>query len=98
MEQSALVLAVPMMAGPQILSSIIFVTGKNPVRISVAYVAAVAPAATVGIFAATVIAGRRGNSVSLGDDSGPTAAAQAIQTGLVGLLIFMSIKSYLGRK
>src|SRR5215212_6367179 len=42
-------LAITMMAGPQILSAIIFVTGDNPVKVSLAYVAA------VGVAAATVV-------------------------------------------
>jgi small neutral amino acid transporter SnatA (MarC family) len=39
-------LAITMMAGPQILSAIVFVTADNPFEVSLAYVAAVATAAT----------------------------------------------------
>ena len=40
MDTAILPLAITMMAGPQILSAIIFVTGSEPVKVSLAYVAA----------------------------------------------------------
>jgi len=91
-------LAITMMAGPQILSAIIFVTGDNPVKVSLAYVAAVGVAAATAVLVWFLIAGLVGGSLNLNDSSGPTTAAEVIQVVLVGLLILASIKAYLGRE
>jgi Sap, sulfolipid-1-addressing protein len=91
-------LAITMMAGPQILSAIIFVTGGDAVKTSIAYVAAVAVAASAAVLVWFLIAGAVGNSLNLNDSSGPTTAATVIQIVLVGLLILASIKAYLGRE
>jgi hypothetical protein len=91
-------LAITMMAGPQILSAIIFVTGEGAVRVSLAYVAAVAIAASIAVLVWFLLAGALGDSLNLNDSSGPTTAAKVIQIVLVGLLILASIKTYLGRE
>jgi hypothetical protein len=91
-------LAITMMAGPQILSAIIFVTGDDPVRVSLAYVGAVAIAAIVATLAWFLLAGVLGGGLNLNDSSGTTTAAKAIQLALVGLLILASLKAYLGRE
>ena len=49
MNLQILPLAITMMAGPQIMSAIIFVTASKPVRLSAAFLATVAIAATVGV-------------------------------------------------
>lgn len=87
-----------MMAGPQILSAIIFVTGEGAVKVSLAYVAAVAAAASAAVLVWFLLAGALGDSLNLNDSSGPTTAAKVIQVVLVGLLILASIKTYLGRE
>ncbi|HEY8109023.1 MAG TPA: GAP family protein [Patescibacteria group bacterium] len=97
MDTSALVLAVPMMAGPQILSSIIFVTGKSPVRTSMAYVAGIALAIVAGLSVATLLAHALNTHASIGGSSGPTKLGIAIQLGLVAILIFLAVRSYLNR-
>jgi Sap-like sulfolipid-1-addressing protein len=91
-------LAITMMAGPQILSAIIFVTAANPVKVSLSYVTAVAVAAAVATLVWYLLAGVLGNSVDLNDSSGQTTAAKVIQVALVGLLILASLKAYLGRQ
>jgi hypothetical protein len=91
-------LAITMMAGPQILSAIIFVTGEGAVRVSVAYVVAVAVAASTAVLVWYLLAGVLGDSLNLNDSSGPTTAAKVVQIVLVGLLILASIKAYLGRE
>lgn len=93
-----LALAITMMAGPQILSAIIFVTGEGAVRVSAAYVAAVAVAAGVAVLVWYLLAGAIGGGLDLNDSSGPTTAALIIQIVLVGLLILASVKAYLGRQ
>jgi hypothetical protein len=89
-------LAVTMMAGPQILSAIIFVTGRRPVAASLAFVIAVPIAMSVMILIFMGLAGLFEDS--LRDDSGPSGAAEVIQVALVGLLILASVKAYLGRE
>jgi Sap, sulfolipid-1-addressing protein len=91
-------LAVTMMAGPQILSAIIFVTGEGAIRVSLAYVAAVAVAAAVAVLVWYLLAGALGSGLNLNNSSGPTTAAVVIQIVLVGLLILASVKAFLGRE
>ena len=63
MNLQILPLAITMMAGPQIMSAIIFVTTSRPVKLSAAFLAAVAIAATVGVAIFLAL----GNNFSLGD-------------------------------
>jgi hypothetical protein len=91
-------LAITMMAGPQILSAIIFITGEGAVRVSLAYVAAVALATSTAVLVWFLLAGALGDKLNMNDSSGPTTAAVVVQLVLVGLLIFASIKTYLGRE
>jgi hypothetical protein len=91
-------LAITMMAGPQILSAILFVTGEDAIKVSVAYVAAVAVAASTAVLVWFLLAGVLGGSLNLNSSSGPTTVATVIQIALVALLILASIKAYLGRE
>jgi hypothetical protein len=91
-------LAIPMMAGPQILSAIIFVTAENPVKVSLAYVAAVAIAVTIGTLIFYGLASVLGSGVSLNSSSGQTTAGKVIEIALVALLLVASLKAYLGRQ
>jgi Sap, sulfolipid-1-addressing protein len=84
-----------MMAGPQILSAIIFVTGNQPVRVSLAYVAGVALAAVVSVLFWYLLAGALNLS---GSASQPSTAGHIVSLVLVGLLILASIKAFLGRE
>ncbi|MDP4000041.1 MAG: GAP family protein [bacterium] len=97
MDTGALVLAIPMMAGPQVLSSIIFVTGRRPVRTSVAYVVAIAAAIAVGLGASTQLAHLFNTQAAIGGSGGPTKLGTTIQLVMVGVLIFLAVRSYLTR-
>jgi hypothetical protein len=98
MNVEVLPLAITMMAGPQIMSAIIFVTAKKAVPVSAAFVAAVAIAATLGTAIALGLANLLGDATSLGDSSGAGSKGSVIQYVLVGLLVLAAIKTYVGRE
>jgi hypothetical protein len=97
MNLQVLPLAITMMAGPQIMSAILFVTAEKAVATSVAFVAGVAIAATAGVAIALGIAGLLGDNTSLGSASDSGSTGSVIQYVLVGLLILAAAKAYLGR-
>ncbi|MSU76037.1 GAP family protein [Patescibacteria group bacterium] len=97
MDTSIVPLAITMMAGPQILSAIIFATSKKPIKASAAFTLGVAIAVTLGVFITTTIASAIGAQASSGT-SEPSTAAQAVQIGLVALLIFAAFRSYRKRE
>jgi Sap, sulfolipid-1-addressing protein len=80
------------------MSALIFVTANKPLKLSAAFLAGVTIAVTVGVTITFTLATLLGNSVSLGDPSNKGSLGQIIQYLLVGLLIFLSIKSYVGRE
>jgi len=94
MSLQILPLAITMMLGPQIMSAIIFVTTSKPVKLSAYFLAAVAIAATMGVAIFLAL----GNNVSLGDPNDNGSTGNIIQYVLVGLLVLLSIKNYLGRE
>jgi hypothetical protein len=94
MNQAILPLAITMMAGPQIMSAIIFVTASKPVKLSATFLAAVAIAATVGVAIFLAL----GNSFSLGDPSDNGSTGYVVQYVLVGLLVLLAIKNYVRRE
>ena len=97
MSLAVLPLAITMNAGPQIMSALIFVTASKPLKLSAYFLAGVVIAVTVGVTVTFSLATVFGNSVSLGDSSDSGSAGNIIQYLLVGLLVFASIRSYLGR-
>jgi hypothetical protein len=99
MDAHVLPLAVTMMAGPQIISSIIFVTRESgAVRVSLAYVSAIFLAACVGILICIGLAKLLGNAVDLTGSGGEgSTAAKVIQIVLVGLLIVRALMIYVNR-
>jgi hypothetical protein len=99
MDLHILPLAITMMAGPQIISSIIFVTRESgAVKVSLAYVSAIFLAACVGILACIGLAHVLGNAVDLTGSGGEgSAAAKVIQIALVGLLIARALMVYINR-
>lgn len=97
MNLQILPLAITMMAGPQIMSAIVLVTGERPVKASAAFVAAVAAAAATSVGLAMLLFTAAGTSVDLSSESEPTTGATAGQLVLVGLLILLSIKTWVGR-
>ncbi len=91
-------LAITMMAGPQIMSAIIFVTARKVVPVSAAFVTGVAIAATLGTAAALGLASLLDDATSLGDSSDSGSKGSVIQYVLVGVLIVAAIKTYVGRE
>jgi hypothetical protein len=98
MSLAVLPLAITMNAGPQIMSAIIFVTAPKALRLSAYFLVGVIIAVTVGVTVTYTLATVLGNSVSLGDPSDSGSIGNIIQYLLVGLLVILSIRSYLGRQ
>jgi hypothetical protein len=98
MNLQILPLAITMMAGPQIMAAIIFVTASKPVKISASFIAGVAIATTVGVIIALTIASLLGSGISFGDSSDNGSTGHIIQYLLVGLLVALAVKNYLGRE
>lgn len=96
MELAILPLAITTMLGPQLLASIIFITGKkDPVKVSLGYLAGILFAASTFIIAVFAVAKLFGFSP---DAAGhPPKSANVIESILVGLLIFASLRTYLTR-
>jgi len=98
MSLAVIPLAITMNAGPQIMSAIIFVTANKPLKLSAYFITGVVIAVTAGVTITYTLATLLGNSVSLGDSSDSGSLGNIIQYLLVGLLIFLSIRSYVGRE
>jgi small neutral amino acid transporter SnatA (MarC family) len=78
MDLQILSLAITMMAGPQIMSAIIFLTTPKPLKVSAAFVIGVAIATTVGVAIALAIASLLASNGSLGDGARRRAPAAAL--------------------
>jgi Sap, sulfolipid-1-addressing protein len=98
MSLSVIPLAITMNAGPQIMSAIIFVTAPKALKLSAYFLAGVVIAVTVGVTVTYTLASVLGNTISLGDSSDNGSLGNIIQYVLVGLLVVLSIRSYLGRE
>jgi hypothetical protein len=98
MSLAVIPLAITMNAGPQIMSAIIFVTANKPLKLSAYFLGGVVIAVTVGVTVTYTLANVLGNSVSLGDSSSSGSLGNIIQYLFVGLLIFLSSKSYVNRE
>jgi hypothetical protein len=98
MSLSVIPLAITMNAGPQIMSAIIFITASKPLKLSAYFLAGVVMAVVVGVTVTYTLADVLGNSISLGDSSDNGSLGNIIQYVLVGLLVLLSIRSYLGRE
>ena len=98
MNLAVLPLAITMNAGPQIMSAIVFVTAPKPLKLSAYFLAGVVIAVTAGVTVTYTLATVLGNSVSLGDPSNSGSIGNIIQYVLVGLLVFLSIRSYVRRE
>jgi cytochrome c biogenesis protein CcdA len=97
MNEQILPLAITMMAGPQIMSAIVFVTSKDVVRLSLAFIAGAAIGVTTGVIVAKGLASLLGSNVSLGDSSDSGSAGKIIQFGLVALLALSMIRNWVKR-
>lgn len=98
MNLQILPLALTMMMGPQELSAIVFVTTPRAVKVSLAYIAGVALAATAGTAITTFVISALGANIVGSDSSSDTSTGTVIQVVFVGLLIAFAIKSYVTRK
>jgi hypothetical protein len=98
MSLAVIPLAITMNAGPQIMSAIIFVTANKPLKLSAYFLGGVVIAVTAGVTITYTLASVLGNSFSLGDSSDSGSLGNIIQYLLVGLLIILSIKSYVNRE
>jgi Sap, sulfolipid-1-addressing protein len=94
MNTQILPLAITMMAGPQILSAIIFITGRRPRPTSLAFISAVPLAMSLMILIFMGIA----SLFDLQEGSEPSSGATTVQIVLVGLLILASIRTFLRRE
>ena len=97
MSLAVLPLAITMNAGPQIMSALIFVTASKLLKLSAYFITGVVIAVTVGVTITFTIASALGGSISLGDSSDASSLGNIIQYALVGLLVVLSIRSYLTR-
>ena len=98
MNLAILPLAITMNAGPQIMSALIFVTAPKPLKLSASFLAGVVIAVSVGLTITYTLASVLGNSISLGDSSDSGSLGNIIQYVLVGLLVLLSIRSYVNRQ
>lgn len=96
MNLAILPLAITMMAGPQIMSAIIFVTAEKAVPVSLAFVGGVAFATTLGVVVVYVL----GNALDLdlGDSSDSGSSGSVIQFALIALLVLGALKNYVRRE
>src|SRR5215212_4742061 len=94
MNLQILPLAITMMAGPQIMSAIIFFTSPKALRVSLPFLAGLAIATTVCVIITTTL----NALISLGDSSDSGSTGHVIQYVLVGLLVALAVKNYLGRE
>ncbi|HJQ28350.1 MAG TPA: GAP family protein [Rubrobacter sp.] len=98
MNLAILPLAITMMAGPQIMSAIIFITAPKPLKLSASFIAGAIVAVAAGLTITYTLASLLGDSISLGDPSGKGSIGNVIQYLLVGLLAFLAIKNYVRRE
>jgi Sap, sulfolipid-1-addressing protein len=90
-------LAITMMAGPQIMSAIIFVTHARAIRMSLAFIAGVAIGVTLGVALTRGLASLLGSNVSLGESGDTGSAATIIQIALILLLVASVIRNWVKR-
>ena len=98
MSTDVLPLAITMMAGPQIMSAIVFVTSERAMKNSLAFVSGVLLATTIGVALLRALLSLLGDNVSLGDPSDRGSAGSIIQYGLVALLVAAAIRNYVRRE
>jgi Sap, sulfolipid-1-addressing protein len=90
-------LAITMMAGPQIMSAIIFVTSKDAVKLSLSFITGAAIGVTVGVVVAKGLASLLGSNTSVTNSSDPSTLGRIVQIGLVLLLVAAAVRSYVKR-
>ncbi len=91
---AVLPLSFTMMLGPQIISAVILVTSKKPIKNSFSFVAAIALAVSSGTFISFLIA----MLIGVKSQSSNNQIAEIIKYIFVLLLIFLTIKTFLNRR
>ncbi len=86
------------MAGPQILSSIIFVTTKKPLRTSLAYLSGILLALITGVILWFLIFNNLLTGTQLASGSSGDSGLKPVQLALIGLLIYLSITTFINRE
>jgi threonine/homoserine/homoserine lactone efflux protein len=89
---SVLPLAIVMSAGPQIVTAVFLSTSRNARANSLAFLAAVAAATTIGVTVFYFL----GNAVAP-DEAGEDSGRNWLDYVILGLLLFMAIRIYLRR-
>ncbi len=89
-------LAITMVAGPQILTSIVLVTNKQPVKVSLSYLAGVLLAVSGGLMIAFTVARLLGLHAAANGHA--PAKSETLEIALVTLLILLALRSYASRK
>jgi hypothetical protein len=87
-----------MVIGPGLLAAIILVTSERAIPNSLAYVLGFGAMTAIGVTLFRGVGSLIGNSANLGDSSDSGSTGTIIQLVLVGLLVLLSIKQYLGRE
>jgi Sap, sulfolipid-1-addressing protein len=91
-------LAITMMAGPQIMSAIIFVTSEKALKNSLAFVIGVLVATAIGVAALRGLQDLVGGAIDFGDPSDNGSTGHIIQYALIALLVAFAIKNYVRRE
>jgi hypothetical protein len=87
-------LAVTMMAGPQEMTAIVFVTHPSPVKVSLAFLVGVTVAMVLGTTLCYLLAG----TVDLGSASNNGSSGTIIQLVLAGVLALLALRTYRNRE
>lgn len=95
MKLQVLPLAITMMAGPQIMSDIIFLTAKKPIQTTLPFVVGVALAVTTGTAICLAVASSL--HIDLGDSSDSSSKGTTIQLVFVGFLIAYALYNLIKR-
>lgn len=92
-------LAITMMAGPQIIAAIVFVTAHRPVRVSIAFLLGVLVSTTAGVTLMRGLAALLGGALRIDAETKEAGTLGVIlQSALVSLLVLAAAKSYLRRE
>jgi hypothetical protein len=94
MDEPIIPLAVTMVAGPQIMTAIVFVTHAKAVRVSLAFLVGV----TLAMVAETVVWYLVAGGIDLGDGSDKGSVGHIIQYVLVAILVFLALRTYRNRE
>jgi hypothetical protein len=87
-------LAITMMAGPQEMTAIVFVTHPSAKKVSFAFLAGITAAMLLGTTLYYLLAG----TIELGDPTDNGSTGTILQLVLAGLLVLLALRTYLRRE